>query len=202
MPELEFFERRGVFIQTGFLTPQQCAALRDLGREGLRTRSAGAAGRSSLIVSDRPSEALDVDGLFRALQERLEERFHVHVPGIQNPLLLGYRAGDLLPAHRDDRDEWSDAALAGARRLSAVVTLSRWSEEPSPISHSGGLLTFYNLDQDPRYRRRSLPLSSPPGTLIVFRSDVLHEVTPVVHGERFSLITWFTGRPQLAPGAR
>ncbi len=33
------------------------------------------------------------------------------------------------------------------------------------------------------------------GTLIVFPSYTLHEVTPVTKGERNSLVTWVTGKP-------
>ncbi|MCA1578026.1 MAG: 2OG-Fe(II) oxygenase [Acidobacteria bacterium] len=29
------------------------------------------------------------------------------------------------------------------------------------------------------------------GTLIAFRAETTHEVTPVTHGERYSMVSWF-----------
>jgi SM-20-related protein len=31
-----------------------------------------------------------------------------------------------------------------------------------------------------------------PGLLVAFRSDVLHEVEAVTHGERYSIVSWFS----------
>jgi SM-20-related protein len=30
-----------------------------------------------------------------------------------------------------------------------------------------------------------------PGLLVAFRSDTVHEVLPVTHGERFTVVSWF-----------
>ena len=67
------------------------------------------------------------------------------------------------------------------RKLSFSLQLS------NPKSYEGGELCLYEGDK---------PLSGIPkeqGTLIVFPSYVLHEVTPVTKGERNSLVGWITG---------
>jgi predicted 2-oxoglutarate/Fe(II)-dependent dioxygenase YbiX len=33
------------------------------------------------------------------------------------------------------------------------------------------------------------------GLLVAFRAETLHEVRPVTHGVRFSVVTWFRGPP-------
>ena len=38
-------------------------------------------------------------------------------------------------------------------------------------------------------------MSKAQGTLILFPSFILHEVTPVTKGERNSLVSWITGKP-------
>jgi SM-20-related protein len=30
-----------------------------------------------------------------------------------------------------------------------------------------------------------------PGTLVAYRAETTHEVTPVTHGERFTIVSWF-----------
>jgi SM-20-related protein len=30
-----------------------------------------------------------------------------------------------------------------------------------------------------------------PGTLVAYRAETTHEVTPVTHGERFTIASWF-----------
>jgi predicted 2-oxoglutarate/Fe(II)-dependent dioxygenase YbiX len=30
-----------------------------------------------------------------------------------------------------------------------------------------------------------------PGMLIAFRAETTHEITPVTHGERYSIVSWY-----------
>jgi predicted 2-oxoglutarate/Fe(II)-dependent dioxygenase YbiX len=39
------------------------------------------------------------------------------------------------------------------------------------------------------YRR--VELEAEPGTLVAFRSETTHEVTPVTHGERYTIASWY-----------
>jgi len=67
------------------------------------------------------------------------------------------------------------------RKLSFSVQLS------DPFDHAGGVLQFpYN---------RTEPESAPRarGKIIFFPSYMLHEVTPVTQGVRYSLVGWVTG---------
>jgi predicted 2-oxoglutarate/Fe(II)-dependent dioxygenase YbiX len=32
-----------------------------------------------------------------------------------------------------------------------------------------------------------------PGSLVAFRSETTHEVIPVTHGERFTVVSWYRG---------
>ena len=67
------------------------------------------------------------------------------------------------------------------RKLSFSLQLS------DPYSHEGGLLQFpYN---------RTAPESAPRarGKIIFFPSYMLHEVTPVTQGIRYSLVGWVSG---------
>ena len=73
---------------------------------------------------------------------------------------------------------------AEKRLISTVIFLSRESKEPEADAHCGGSLVFSNLDG-------KFHMLGEPGTLVAFRSETTHEVTPVTHGERYSIASWY-----------
>jgi PKHD-type hydroxylase len=66
------------------------------------------------------------------------------------------------------------------RKLSMSIQLT------NPEEYEGGELKLYEGDEDS-------VMDKTQGTLILFPSYVLHEVTPVTKGTRNSLVTWVTG---------
>ena len=69
------------------------------------------------------------------------------------------------------------------RKLSISIQLT------NPEEYEGGELKLYDGDDD-----EANIMDKTQGTLIIFPSYVLHEVTPVTKGERNSLVTWVTGK--------
>ena len=70
------------------------------------------------------------------------------------------------------------------RKLSLSIQLT------DPKKYEGGDLKLHNgPDEDASI------MSKAQGTLILFPSFILHEVTPVTKGERNSLVSWITGKP-------
>lgn len=68
------------------------------------------------------------------------------------------------------------------RKLSFTLQLS------NPDDYEGGDLCLYTSDEVTKMNREQ-------GFVAVFPSYVLHEVTPVTKGTRYSLVSWITGRP-------
>jgi PKHD-type hydroxylase len=68
------------------------------------------------------------------------------------------------------------------RKLSLVIQLS------DPKDYKGGDLKLHYSSQ---------PIATPKaqGKLVAFPSYVLHEVTPVTKGTRYTLVCWITGKP-------
>ena len=66
------------------------------------------------------------------------------------------------------------------RKLSISIQLT------DPKEYEGGELYLYEDD-------KGMLMDKKQGTLIMFPSYILHEVTPVTKGERNSLVTWVTG---------
>ncbi len=68
------------------------------------------------------------------------------------------------------------------RKLSFVIQLS------DPKDYKGGELQIH-LSDTPEVMKKE------QGTLIAFPSYILHEVTPITKGKRYSLVGWITGKP-------
>jgi PKHD-type hydroxylase len=90
------------------------------------------------------------------------------------------RYGAERQGHFDWHSDIGAGALAARRKLTAVVQLSAASD------YSGGAL---ELQPDSAVRQAGRDL----GSATVFPSFVLHRVTPVTRGERWSLTLWAHG---------
>ena len=114
------------------------------------------------------------------------EHFGVRLSECEEPQFLRYRKGDFFVAHQDGNTGL--LRLDTERRLvSTVIFLSREAETPEPGVYCGGSLVFTNH----RGKYEKFHLRADPGTLIAFRSETTHEVTPVTHGERHSIVSWY-----------
>ena len=74
------------------------------------------------------------------------------------------------------------------KRVSAVIFLSEKSEAPAEGTYGGGALVFHGPWTGPELR---VAAGARPGSLVAFRAETTHEVTPVTHGVRYTIATWF-----------
>jgi SM-20-related protein len=130
-----------------------------------------------------------VEFVRRRLAECMEEvgaHFGVRLTGSEEPQFLRYREGDFFVAHQDGNTGLTRLETE-ARRVSVVIFLSRQAEAPEPGAYTGGALVF----TDWRGRHKEFRLGGEPGLLVAFRAETTHEVTPVTHGERLSIASWY-----------
>jgi SM-20-related protein len=191
--------RFGLFVEPAFLDAEACARLRDEMRAShMETATVAASEAGDAVdesqrrtkyaeISDETFE--EVESRFAALRPNLESYFGVELAGSQPPQFLVYEEGDYFGAHRDNTSERDAPEHARERVLSAVVFLNEASAEPRPGAYGGGALSFYGLlEGRPDV---GLPLEAAPGLLVAFRSEVPHGVSPVTHGERYTIVSWF-----------
>jgi SM-20-related protein len=72
-----------------------------------------------------------------------------------------------------------------------VIFLNGTSAEPRDDTYGGGALTFYELFDDPVGRKIGFPLEADEGLLVAFRANLLHSVTPITHGDRYTITGWY-----------
>jgi len=147
-----------------------------------RTKQARLSSETSARVADELRGALPA----------LAEHFDLPLGSAQPPQFLVYREGDFFRAHHDDSDDPDAPDYVRERAISTVVFLN--GEMPGdPDGYSGGSLTFFGLmDDGVGEESVGLPLAGEPGLLIAFPPHVIHSVSPVTSGERYTVVTWFT----------
>lgn len=126
----------------------------------------------------------------RQLMERkaeIEEHFSVALSECEEPQFLRYQTGDYFVAHQDGNTPliYDDTRF---RKISIIIFLSIQSDEPVPDTYGGGEFLFHGPYYKPNLR---LPAFAEPGTLAAFRAETTHEVTPLTHGERYTIASWY-----------
>jgi predicted 2-oxoglutarate/Fe(II)-dependent dioxygenase YbiX len=111
--------------------------------------------------------------------------FGVTLTSREGASFLRYPPGGLYRPHRDRAvvASWPDAA----RRLVAVVVFLNSSRAIDVAGgFDGGVLRLFADGEAP-----FVEVHPRAGTLVAFRADRLHEVTPVRHGTRETIVDWY-----------
>ena len=183
----------GLFVEEDFLDGDLCARIRSEVRSADQEPAGTYCGKERRIEPDfrrtaraRVSAATieQVHDKCSALSQKLEAHFGFPPESLDDLQFLRYTEGDFFRPHVDD-------SQVERRRLSLVVFLNDQSEEPRELYYGGGALTFYGLLDDPRAAKIGIPLVGRTGLAVAFRSEVLHEVEPITHGERYTIVNWY-----------
>jgi len=208
VPKADFFQRLGLYAVDRFLDAEACGELREAVRAG--SWRAGTVGNLDDLSFSVDSSVRSVkwvtvgDTMVSRVRERLlslkpavESHYQMALTDCEALQFLVYGAGDHYRPHRDhydvQRDGVSDQTAAAwkVRRVSAVIFLNNQSERAAPNHYGGGALTFYDFFDDPSGKSLGIPLDADEGLLVTFPAGMLHGVTPVTHGERYTIATWF-----------
>jgi SM-20-related protein len=117
----------------------------------------------------------------------LERHFGLALTACEPPQFLHYQEGDFFVPHQDGNTPLihDDSRF---RKISVVLFLSAQANEPAPDRYGGGALVLHGPYLGPTLR---VTMPNAPGTLVAYRAETTHEVTPVTHGERFTIVSWF-----------
>lgn len=174
------------FVSIDLLSAPQCdvliAELRRSSEElapvyGLGERAAvHSLARRTTLLTAPPEVRASVSSMFDSLRQTLSDQFDVPLTSFEEPQFLRYTTGDYFVAHQDGNTPII-VDDSRHRRVSLILFLSE------PASYSGGDLLFHQPAKEVAPARR--------GTVVAFRSELTHEVTPVTAGERYTVVTWY-----------
>jgi len=200
MPSADFLSHFGLFVVKGFLDAGLCERL------CAETRSAATLqadlvenGKTIFDRQVRRTKVAEVSSATCSLvtesllsvKPQLEKYFNLELTSCQRPQFLVYEQGDFFVPHSDSDRAPGELEYVRLRSVSAVIFLNAETDSPERGSYCGGALTLYGLIDDPRARKYGFPLLGETGSMVAFRSDLLHEVAPVTHGRRCTIVTWF-----------
>ena len=159
----------------------------------------GIGGDRALVTSARRATVVEVPDALRAeVQDVLErlrplmaEHFGRRLDAVEEPQFLRYRTGDYFVAHQDGNTPLihDDTRF---RQVTVVIFMSEQSDDGHAATYRGGSLVLHGGRDDPDGR---VPLAPAPGTLVAFPAETTHEVTPVLAGERLSVVAWYRRKP-------
>lgn len=203
MPTADFFSTLGLFVAREFLPANTCATIRaevrsaavrpTLVRESGHTYVVDENTRRTKWADVSPETVAFVAERLLSVKPELERQFDCRLESCQRPQFLVYRKGDFFLQHRDRGAEEDAPEFSRRRQVSAVTFLNGESNDAAPETYRGGSLTFYGLLDDEGLGGKSMgfPLIGEEGLLVAFPTDLVHEVTPVLDGERYTIATWF-----------
>jgi SM-20-related protein len=122
-------------------------------------------------------------------KEEVERHFQIALRDVEEPQFLRYQVGDFFVAHQDGNTGLIRLDTEADRKISIVIFLNRQTDEPNSETYCGGSLRFSDYRAEPAFREFSVPGET--GMFVAFRAELTHEVTPVVHGVRYSIVSWY-----------
>jgi len=122
----------------------------------------------------------------------VENHFNLTLSDCQEPQLLKYEVGDFFKRHVDRSDDVNAAGFSKKRLISTVIFLNSQKEKPEENCFGGGSLLFYGLMKSSNSENVAIPLHGTQGLMVCFNSNLIHEVVPVTHGTRYTLVSWYT----------
>jgi len=202
MPSAAFFTNLGFFVRRNFVDVDD--------REQLMAEASQAPSEPCLVVRHGTDDILDdrvrnassalvskatklrMRQRFADLTTELEAHFGTALAGSETPGFLIYDTGSFFAAHTDTGGDDPDEIRR--RRVSAILFLNGPTGDSSEGGYGGGTLRFHRLLDGPHWEACPFAFDPEPGMLVAFRSDVVHEVSPVTFGRRFTIVTWFLAR--------
>ena len=137
--------------------------------------------RSTTRVQVGGATGARVTARLREVQPELVAHFGAaDVTTIEEPQFLRYGVGDFFVAHQDGNTPLTRDAST-LRRISIVIFVSDVAD------YDGGALVLHGRYPDLAARQT---VAAEAGSLVAFRPETTHEVTPVTRGERCTIATW------------
>ena len=143
--------------------------------------------RTTRVTPSPEAEGL-VRGLLLGRLPAVEEHFGRRLGELEEPQFLRYEVGGHFVAHQDGNTGMLRSERE-SRRVSVVIFLNRQAEAPEPGAYGGGSLLFHA--RGAAFGTAAHALAGEPGMLVAFRAETTHEVTPVTHGVRLTIASWY-----------
>lgn len=186
-------------IEDQFFSPDYCKKIITESKnfEQSASKVVSKEGKADIRTKSRNSISFHIPQIWRddfnakidAYIPRVEEIFDFKVDqSIPRKMsFLGYKSGHFFKPHRDADHRY---VVNGSFRVTAIIYLNEYEVEgPSPGNFMGGEFLVYGLN--PESETLATPVLPEAGQLVLFNSNLMHEVLPITGGTRYCITTWF-----------
>lgn len=151
-------------------------------------------GKSLVKPNQRKSLHLEIESTYhdlfknrlQALIPELIQKFDRPIDSLSKLDFIKYEVGHYFQKHRDT----GDIKQINNRALTAIIYLNSCSKyNNSADSFQGGDLILYGTHKD--FPNHGLPIFPKTGRLLVFPSELFHEVKPIINGTRYCMVAWY-----------
>jgi predicted 2-oxoglutarate/Fe(II)-dependent dioxygenase YbiX len=145
------------------------------------------------IISDETRDL--IRSHLSILEGEIKSFFKISFHEFQDLQFIIYQQNDHFKPHPDNSNEQNAPDFVKSRKISIVIFLNSsvgnlFSRELISRDFCGGELRFYGVVDEPIWNSWGIPLVPSVGMLVAFPSEIIHEVTPVINGSRFTVVTW------------
>jgi PKHD-type hydroxylase len=161
-------------IFENFLSKEECNLILNKCKSELTLSNGEVYGNNDKLRKSSVAGVSDLGFLNERLTNKLRETFNINgmeVTSLGNYQFTEYKEGEYFDWHTD-----STGIIYRDRFTSIVIQLND--------SYEGGVLEIKNI------KGELVPIENKIGTLYIFNSRLLHRVTPVSNGVRYSLVNW------------
>jgi PKHD-type hydroxylase len=161
-------------IFKNFLSTEECDFILNKCKEELTLSDAEVYGNNDKLRKSSVGWISNLEFLNDRLTNKLRETFNINgmeVTGLGDYQFTEYKVGEYFDWHTD-----SSTTIYRDRFTSIVIQLND--------TYEGGILEIKNI------KGELVPIENKIGTLYIFNSRLLHRVSPVVDGVRYSLVNW------------
>jgi len=169
-------------IFENFLSTEECGNILNKYKAELTLSDAKVYGNDSNNIPTKTTRKSsigwisDLGFLNERLTNKLKETFAINgmeVTGLGDYQFTEYKESEYFDWHTDSTD-----TIYRDRFASIVIQLNN--------KYTGGILEIKNL------KGELVPIENKIGTLYIFNSRLLHRVTPIITGARYSLVNWIS----------
>ena len=192
----------GLFVKKNFIDRELC--------ERIRMEMLSAKGLPAYFVVNKENKPLVNENVRRAVEKEVSNEIHVMVRDklsgvkeelaayfditlshLQEPRFLSYGEGDFFQIHTDKSTNPQHPQRIRDRKITTIIFLNDETDVPENNAYTGGSFIIYGILNIPRFESHGFKVSGTTGMLIAFRSELLHEVTPITSGVRYTVADWF-----------
>lgn len=194
MSSASLLRKLGVYVEEDFLMASECAAICEEMSESVKIEAAtynqsenieriDYCIRKTQYCTISNKSHITINNRIKQQKTILEEFFNTSLDdSFEPPKYLHYGEGAFFSPHTDDQLN---------RKINITIDLNDKETQVAELGYEGGTLQLYGLISGGASSNRGVAAPFSAGCLIAYPVDIVHEVTPITAGSRFSIVSRF-----------